>query len=160
MMGAHPGVRDAFGNEDDDEQLHFSTGDRSQSQPDELRRGIALCRFLLVVDRGGAVRDRTRASRYEVDRPAGGISERDGPQASPPAQGSCLGRIKGVERAVALIVRHRAGARGLGPSGRGRGSAGTSRWCQEQISQGSKPQVTMAEAAGFEPARGLSPQPA
>ena len=114
MMGATR-ARDAFGNEDHDEQLHLSTAVLSQSQPDELRRGIALCRFLPVVDRGRTVRDRTWASRYEVDRPARGISKRDGPQASPAVQGSRLGGFEGVARAVPLIVRHRAGRGRLNP---------------------------------------------
>ena len=86
----------------------FTTAARSQSQLDEFGRRTAVCWILLVVGRSRTVRDRARPSGNEVDQPAGGISEPDCPQASPPGQGSCLSRLESVARAVPLIVAEKA----------------------------------------------------
>src|SRR5512132_1064676 len=94
------GVRDVFRNEGDDEQLHFSASVRAQPQLDDIRSGIALRWLLPVAYRSRAVRDCIGSSGHEMDQAIGRISERDGAPTGPPVQGGCLGRLKGLARAV------------------------------------------------------------
>src|SRR3954452_18605884 len=161
---------DAFTEEDQNEQLHFSAAVRGQPRMDDLRRGTALHWFLSVADRGRAVRDCVGASGDELDPAIGGISQRDGPSTSAPVQRGRLGRIQSVARPVPPLTRQarHSGSFYCTLTGTATFASFVAREQRQLINEarprapavGEASPVIVAEAAGFEPARGWSPQPA